>query len=177
MLASGLDDSRGISISVREEGTKRIAIINLVPTEKISVLRSMNISGTDRHRKVHISVDDRIMPQGYGTTTPLEATRFWAKEAPIHEVHIRGNRKVPEARIRQTLENGSPDIDKALKTLFKVMPHFKEIDLQVKEDGKRNIATITVTEKPLSTDVYLGFNPMISSGFNRVNDYETRHKI
>ena len=102
----------------------------------------------------------------------LHATRFWARDVPIHEVRIRGNRKVPEARIRQTLDNASPDIDKALRTLFKVMPHFEEVRLQVDETDAKYIATITVDEKPLSTDVYLGFNPLITSGFNRVTDWE-----
>ena len=60
---------------------------------------------------------------------PLAATRFWARDVPIHEVRIRGNQKVSAARIRQTLDNASPDIDKALRTLFKVMPHFEEVPL------------------------------------------------
>ena len=60
------------------------------------------------------------------------------------------------------------------------MPYFEEVRLQVDEtDQKKYIATISVDEKPLSTDVYLGFNPLVTSGFNRVNDYElgTRFEI
>ena len=171
VLSGALDDFRAVSFSVTEEGGKRIAIIRVKSTRKISVLKSMEISGDDG-KQVNISVDDKLVPQEDGGETPPAATRFWAKDVPIHEVRIRGNRKVPEARIRQTLDNASPDIDKALRTLFKVMPYFEEIDLQVKEDSKRYIATITVDEKPLSTDAYLGLSPPLRLGFNRVTGWE-----
>ena len=97
---------------------------------------------------------------------------FGAKDVPIHEVRIRGNRKVRETRIRQTLDNASPDIDKALRTLFKVMPYFEEVRLQVDETDAKYIATISVDEKPLSTNAYIGFNPLLTSGFNRVTGSE-----
>ena len=178
VLAGVLADSRSVSLSVTEEGAKRIAIISVISTRKISMLKSMKISGRNG-KDVNISVNNRRVPQGDTGETPLPATGFWAKDVPIHEVHIRGNRKVPEARIRQTLENAAPDIDKALRTLFRVMPYFTEINLQVDEVDAKYIATITVDEKPLATDVYLGFNPMITSRFNRVTDYEvgTRFEI
>ena len=169
LLASTLDNSRTVSLRVKEEGAKRIAIISVTGKQKISILESMKISGTGEEQ-VRISVSDRFVPQGYDT--PLTATRFWAKDVPIHELRIRGNQKVPEARIRQTLGNASKDIDKALKTLFKAMPYFEEINLKVNKEGARYIATVTVDEKPLSTDAYLGFNPPIRLGFNRVTGWE-----
>ena len=171
VLAGVLDDSRGVSLRVTEEDAKRIAIISVTSTRKISVLKSMKIPGTNG-KQVNISVDDRFVSQEDEVDTPPAATRFWAKDVPIHEVRIRGNQKVPEARIRQTLDNASPDIDKALRTLFKVMPYFKEINLQVNEEGSKYIATISVDEKPLSTDTYIGFNPLLSYGFNRVTGSE-----
>ena len=175
VLAGVLDDSRKVSLRITEEGAKRIAVISVISMQKISVLKSMKISG----KRVNISVHDRLVPHGDEVETPLTATRFWARDVPIYEVRIRGNRKVPETRIRQTLDNASPDIDKALRTLFKVMPHFEEVRLQVDETDAKYIATITVDEKPLSTDVYLGFNPLVKSGFNRVTDWEfgTRFEV
>ena len=175
VLAGALDDSRKVSLRITEEGTKRIAIISVISMKKISVLKSMKITG----KRVNITVHDRIMPHGDEGEAPLDATRFWARDVPIHEVRIRGNRKVPAARIRQTLENASPDIDKALRTLFRVMPHFEEVRLQIDETDAKYIATISVEEKPLSTDVYLGFNPLVKSGFNRVTDWElgTRFEV
>ena len=171
VLAGTLDDSRAISLSVTEEGAKRIAVISVKSTRKISVLKSMKIPGDDG-RQVNISVDDRLVSQEDEVETLPGATRFWARDVPIHEVHIRGNQKVPEARIRQTLENASPDIDKALRTLFKVIPYFEEVRLQVDEADAKYIATISVEEKPLSTDAYLGLSPPMRLGFNRVTGWE-----
>ena len=177
-LGRVLPNSRTVTLRVVEEGEKRVAIINVVPTQKMSILKSMKISG--RHgNQIDISIDDIFYPQGSEAEIPPEATRFWAKDVPIHEIHIRGNRKVSEARIRQTLDNASPDIDKALKTLFRAMPYFEEIRLRINKEEARYIATITVNEKPLATDTYLGFNPLVKSGFNRVTDWElgTRFEV
>ena len=177
-LVSVLDNSRTVSLRVVEEGEHRVAIINLVPTQKMSILKSMKISGPNG-TQIDISVKTLFYPQDSDAQISPETTQFWARDVPIHEVHIRGNRKVPETRIRQTLDNASPDIDKALRTLFKVMPYFEEVRLQVDEADAKYIATITVDEKPLSTDVYLGFNPLVKSGFNRVTDWElgTRFEV
>ena len=169
VLAGALDDSRKVSLRITEEGAKRIAIISVISMKKISVLKSMKISG----EREQISVEDTwFLSQEDQFDTPLATTRFWARDVPIHEVHIRGNQKVPEARIRQTLDNASPDIDKALRTLFKVMPHFEEVRLQVDETDAKYIATISVEEKPLSTDAYLGLSPPMWLGFNRVTGWE-----
>ena len=169
VLAGALDDSRKVSLRITEKGAKRIAIISVISMEKISVLKSMKISG----KREQVSVEDRwFISQGDAVDTPLAATRFWARDVPIHEVRIRGNQKVPATRIRQTLDNASPDIDKALRTLFKVMPHFEEVRLQIDESDAKYIATITVDEKPLSTDAYLGLSPPIRLGFNRVTGWE-----
>ena len=168
VLAGVLDDFRKVSLRITEDGEKRIAIISVISTHKISVLKSMKING----KRVHISVDDRFTSREYEVDTPPAATRFWARDVPIHEVRIRGNQKVPEARIRQTLDNASPDIDKALRTLFKVMPYFETVRLQVDEADAKYIATITVDEKPLSTDAYLGMSPPLRLGFNRVTGWE-----
>lgn len=170
-LVRVLDNSRTVSLRVIEEGERRVAIINLVPTQKMSILKSMKISGPNG-TQIDISVKTIFYPQDSDAQISPETTRFWARDVPIHEVHIRGNRKVPETRIRQTLDNASSDIDKALRTLFKVMPHFEEVRLQVDEADAKYIATITVDEKPLSTDAYLGFSPPIRLGFNRVTGWE-----
>ena len=169
VLSGALGDSRNVSLSVVEANEKRIAIISVVSMQKISVLKSMNIS----RKRVEVSVEDTwSISQEDAVDTPLTATRFWARDVPIHEVRIRGNRKVPEAQIRQTLDNASSDMDQALRTLFKVMPHFEEVRLQVDETDAKYIATITVNEKPLSTDAYLGLNPPMHLGFNRVTGWE-----
>ncbi len=174
VLAEALGDPKTVSLRVTEESEKRIAVISLAPAEKISILKSMRISGINNGNlsQGQIKVNNLFVPQGYDAEIPPATTRFMAKDVPIHELHIQGNQKIPEARIRQTLENASKDIDKAVQTLFKAIPYFEEINLQVNEEEKRYIATITVTEKPLSTDTYLGFSPLMRFGFNRVTGWE-----
>ena len=161
-----------LSWRIIEEGEKRIAVISVVPAEEISILESIRISGTNDGTRSDVKVNTFFVPQGYDAEIPPATTRFMAKDVPIHELHIQGNQKIPEARIRQALENASKDIDKALQTLFKAIPYFEDINLQVNEEEKRYIATITVTEKPLSTDAYLGFSPLMRFGFNRVTGWE-----
>ena len=136
--------------------------------QKVAILKSMQIN----HSRELIEVKNIFIPHWADAEGPPATTRFMAKDVPIHELHIQGNQKIPETRIRQTLENASKDMDKALQTLFKAVPYFEEINLQVNENGKRYVATITVTEKPLSTDVYLGFSPLVRFGFNRVTGWE-----
>ena len=167
-----LNSSRKVSLRIEEADAKRTAIItvgDLPVTQTISVLESLTISGSTGDQ-IHRSISDKLVRQG--SDTDAIPTRFFAADAPIHEVRIQGNQKVSEARIRQTLENGSEDIEQALKTLFKAMPYFDTINLQVDEDATRHIATITVDEKPLSADAYLGLNPPLRLGFNRVTGWE-----
>ena len=102
---------------------------------------------------------------------PAAGTRFLAGDVPIHEIRIQGNQKISDAEIQQALENGSEDIEQALKTLYKAMPYFEEVNLKVDEENSKYIATITVEEKPLS-NAYLGLNPPIRFGFNRVTGWE-----
>ena len=174
VLMEVLGEPKIISLRIMEEGEKRIATLSLAPAKKISILKSMRISGINNGNlsQGQTEVNNLFVPQGYDTEIPPATTRFMAKDVPIHELHIQGNQKIPEARIRQALENASKDIDKALQTLFKAIPYFEEINLQVNEEEKRYIATITVTEKPLSTDAYLGFSPLVRFGFNRVTGWE-----
>ena len=167
-----LNSSKKVSLRVEEMDAKQTAIFTLedLPvTQNISVLQSLTISGAHGDQ-IQRSLSEKTILQN--TAAEATPTRFWAAEAPIHEVHIQGNQKVPETHIRQVLDNGSEDLEGALKSLFKVMPYFEEVRLQVDEENSQYIATITVDEKPLSTDVYLGLNPRVRLGFNRVTGWE-----
>ena len=169
-----LNSSKKVSLRVEEKDARRIAIItvgDLPITRTLSVLKSLTISGP-RGDQVHKSTSDKLVTQKSDTQTSAVGTRFLAGDVPIHEIRIQGNQKISETRIQQTLENGSEDIEQALKTLFKAMPYFEEVNLQVDEQNSRYIATVTVDEKPLSTNAYLGLNPPIRLGFNRVTGWE-----
>ncbi len=167
-----LNSSRKVSLRVEEVDAESVAIFtigDLPVTRTISVLESLTISGS-RGDQIQRSLSDKTLLQDPDISA--KPTRFLAADAPIHEVRIQGNQKIPETRIRETLENGSEDLEKALQSLFKVVPYFEEVRLQVTEEDSKYIATISVDEKLLATDVYLGLNPTARLGFNRVTGWE-----
>lgn len=169
-----LNSSKKASLRVEGDDAKRVAIITVedIPiTRTISVLKSLNISGS-RGDQVHKSSLDKLISEKLvDAQTLISGTRFRAGNAPIHEIRIQGNHKISETQIQQVLENGSEDLEQALKTLYKAMPYFEEVNLQVNEENSKYIATITVDEKPLS-NTYLGLSPPIRFGFNRVTGWE-----
>ena len=168
-----LNSSKKPSLRVEEKDTKRVAIItaeDLPITRTLSVLKSLNISGSDIN-KVH-NTFSKLVPQESAPQIPAIGTRFLAGDVPIHEIRIQGNQKISDTQIQQALENGSEDLEQALKTLYKAMPYFDAVNLQVDEKNSKYVATITVDEKPLSTDAYLGLNPPLRLGFNRVTGWE-----
>ena len=171
MIIKSLPSHRTVSVKITEENGENIAILtikNRKSSKSVSVLRSITLNRNGTHRRIKATTAnleiDELFPHG--------ATRFKAANAPIHEIRIVGNQKVSEQNIRRHLNNGSENIEQALKTLFKVMPYFSEIKLRVKEENYSRIATITFEEKPLSSNVYLGLRPPLFLGFNRVNDWE-----
>ena len=171
MIIKSLPSHRTLSVKITEENGENIAILSMKNRKRsnsVSVLRSITINRSGTHRRIRTTTSnleiDELFPQG--------ATRFKAANAPIHEIRIVGNQKIPEQEIRRHLNNGSENIEQALKTLFKVMPYFTEIKLLVKEENYSRVATITFEEKPLSPNVYLGFRPPLFLGFNRVTDWE-----
>ena len=168
-----LKSSKKASLRVEEKGGKHFGIItveDLPITRTLSVLKSLKISGSDVNR-VH-NTFSKLISQKANPQIPAVGTRFLAGDVPIHEIRIQGNQKISETQIQQALENGSEDLEQALKTLYKAMPYFEEVNLQVDEENSKYIATITVDEKPLSTDAYLGLNPPLRLGFNRVTGWE-----
>ena len=167
-----LNSSKKASLRVEEKGAKRLGIITVedIPiTRTLSVLKSLKISGSDVNR-VHNTLS-KLVSQGSAPQIPAAGTRFLAGDVPIHEIRIQGNQKISDAQIQQTLENSSEDIEQALKTLYKAMPYFEAVNLQINEENSKYIATITVDEKPLS-HTYLGLNPPLRLGFNRVTGWE-----
>ena len=167
-----LNSSKKPSLRVEEQGAKRVGVItveDLPITRTLSVLKSLKISGSDIN-KVHNSFR-KLVPQESIPQIPAVGTRFLAGDVPIHEIRIQGNQKISDTQIQQALENGSEDLEQALKTLYKAMPYFDEVNLQVDEKNSKYVATITVDEKPLS-NTYLGLNPPIRFGFNRVTGWE-----
>jgi len=171
LINKSLHIHRKITLKLSEDQGNNIAVLSVEDRRKsksVSVLRSLKITSTGTSRRIKattpkLDIDDLL---------PHAATRFKAADAPIHEIRIEGNQKIHEKDILQTLNNGSENIERALNTLFKVMPYFKEIQLRVKEENFSRVATITVSEKALSSTTYFGLRPPLFLGFNRVNDWE-----
>lgn len=162
---------RKITLRIVEEKGKNIAVFtveNRSKSKSLSMVKSLTIT------RIGVKQRKRVSSVRFETDElfPDIATRFRAGQAPIHEIRIRGNQEVSEQRIRQTLQNGSSNIEKALQTLFKVLPYFREIQLHVNEEKFTRIATITVKERLLSSDAYLGLRPPMFLSFNRVTNWE-----
>ena len=171
MISKSLANHRRISVKITEEGGKSIAVLtvqNRRRSKSLSMLKSLTITQLGANQKERVIISSLEADELF----PHAATRFRAGDAPIHEIRIRGNQHISEERILQTLNNGSESIEQALKTLFKVMPYFKEVHLKVNEEDFRRVATITVAEKRLSSNAYLGLRPPLFLGFNRVTNWE-----
>lgn len=169
-----ISTSKKSSLRVEEVNDKYTAIITVADLpimRTLSVLKSLTISGSQAN-KVHKSTASNLVLPELDAQMLAVGTRFLAGDVPIHEIRIQGNQKISETQIQQALENGSEDLEQALKTLYKAMPYFDEVNLQVDEKSSKYIATITVDEKPLSTEAYLGLNPPLRLGFNRVTGWE-----
>lgn len=169
-----LNSSKKASLRLEEVNDKHTAIITVADLpilRTLSVLKSLTISGSQAN-KVHKSSAGKLVLPELDAQMLAVGTRFLAGDVPIHEIRIQGNQKISEAQIQQTLENSSENLEQALKTLYKAMPYFEEVNLQVDEENSKYVATITVDEKPLSTDAYLGLNPPLRLGFNRVTGWE-----
>ena len=161
-----------VSLRIEGEGKERTAIIAVVaPAYRLKSL-TISQSGTVREQaSVEAHLANVPTEENRDWEVPHTATRFRTAGAPIHELHIRGNQKIEEEHIRKTLHNASPEIEKALDTLFRAMPYFNQVQLELDVEGAKRIATITVDEKRLSTDAYLGLNPPFRLGFNRVTGW------
>ena len=149
-LRSKLPDTQTLTVRIDTEGGKRIAtiIITAQPDTGNSPPPSM------------ASPDEITQEQA----TP---TRFRTAEGePIHEIRIRGNQKITETEIRAVLDDAPEDIEKAIGTLRDTLPYFSRVTLRIEGDSTKRAATVTVTEKTLSSDYYLHATPLVQ--FNRV---------
>ena len=149
-LDSKLPDTQILTVRIDTEGSKRIATI-IVTAQPYA--RSLAVPPM-------ASANELALEQA----TP---TRFQTAEGePIHEIRIRGNRKITEAEIRAALDDAPKDIGKAIETLKTTLPYFTRVTLQIERDSTKRVATVVVMEKTLSSDYYLHATPLVK--FNRV---------
>ncbi len=127
----------------------------------------VEIEGDDTRRIATIIVIVQPDTRNLSTASP---TGLWtAARDPIHEIRIQGNQQISEAEIRDVLENGPDQIEKAIDNLRDALPYFSRISLQFENDGTRRVAIITVVERRLSSDYYFHGTPLVQ--FNRVTGW------
>ena len=99
-------------------------------------------------------------------------TRFrTADGSSIHEVQIRGNHKIDRAEILEKLESGDEDIEKAAGTLRRKLDYrLESVETSIKQEDGKQIAVITVKERPAQSAGFGGGGPIIK--FNRVTGWE-----
>ena len=149
-LRGKLPDTQTLTVRIDTEGSKRIATI-LVTAQPHTV----------DSPPTPITASNAVMQE---QTTP---TRFQTAEGePIHEVRIRGNRKITEAEIQDALDAAPEEIGKAIDALKKPLPYFSRVTLQLEGDSTKRVATVTVAEKTLSSNYYFHATPLVQ--FNRV---------
>jgi hypothetical protein len=149
-LHGRLSDTQTVTVRIGTEGSKRIATIFVTAQPYIVDLPPTPIAAPNEVTREQ--------------ATPI---RFRTAEGePIHEVRIRGNRKITEAEIRDALDNAPEDIRKAIDTLKKALPYFSRVTLQIEGDSTKRVATVTVAEKTLSSNYYFHATPLVQ--FNRV---------
>ena len=95
-----------------------------------------------------------------------------ADGSPIYEVQIKGNQKIDEAEILETLRAGDEDLNKAVEALRKKRgAELEKVELSVKQENGRYTAVITVKERaPARSSGSFSVNPMIR--FNRVSGWK-----
>ena len=146
-----------------EDIVKAVAYLPLPELNRVVV----EIAGDDTKRIATISIIEQ--PETKGVRRPSITGLWTAAGDPIHEVRIQGNQKISEAEIRDVLENGPDEIEKAIDNLKSARPYFSRVSLTFENDGTRRVAIITVVERRLSSDYYFHAAPLIQ--FNRVTGW------
>ena len=149
-LRSKLPDTQTLTVRIDTEGSERIATIIVATQPDTANLPTSPMASADE------ITQEQIPP-----------TRFQTAEGePIHEIWIRGNRKITEAEIRAAFDEAPENIEKAIDTLKETLPYFSRVALQIEGDSTKRVATVTVAEKVLSSDYYFHATPLVQ--FNRV---------
>ncbi len=127
----------------------------------------VEIEGDDTRRIATIIVIAQPDTRNLSTSSP---TGLWTTAGdPIHELRIQGNQKISETEIRDVLENGPDQIEKAIDNLRDALPYFSRVSLLFENDGTRRVAIVTVVERRLSSDYYFHGTPLVQ--FNRVTGW------
>jgi hypothetical protein len=174
MQGTGVDNTfMGIFAVVK--GNHEIYLLNIVgnvPAQQagqlLTDLSKLGIEISELKSLSALEIDKRSLPSPTGFRT--------AEGFPIHEIQIKGNQKIDRVEILATLEAGDEDINKAVEALRKKMGYRLEgVETSVKQEDGKQIAVITVKERPSQSAGFSGGGPIIQ--FNRVTGWELGAEI
>ncbi len=157
------------------KGSEDIYLLNIVgnvPAQQagqlLTDLSKLGIEISELKSLPALEIDKRSLPSPTGFRT--------AEGSPIHEVQIKGNQKIDRAEILEALEAGDADIHKAVEALRKKMGYRLEgVETSVKQEDGKQIAVITVKERPSQSAGFSGGGPILK--FNRVTGWELGAEI
>lgn len=143
-------------------------------------LPSVNTSGYKQKLIVHTS--ERLATISVGNIPDhknepfMLAKRFRTSAGePIHEIRIRGHQETHLKDVRQALEKGPEDIEKAIEALPSEISGLEAARLRIEGQGAQRTAIVTIVEQPLPSRFYLDRSPWV--GFNRVTGWELGARI
>ena len=174
MQGTGVDNTfMGIFAVVKSN--HEIYLLNIVgnvPAQQagqlLTDLSKLGIEISELKSLSALEIDKRSLPSPTGFRT--------ADGSPIHEIQIKGNQKIDRVEILETLEAGDEDINKAVEALRKKMGYRLEgVETSVKQEDGKQIAVITVKERPSQSAGFSGGGPIIQ--FNRVTGWELGAEI
>ena len=143
-------------------------IVGSVPVEQMGQLLAnlgeLGIEVPELKSLPTLEIDKRSLSSPTGFRT--------ADGSPIYDIQIKGNQKIDQAEILETLRAEDEDIDKAVEALRKKMgSQLEKVESSVKEENGRHTAVITVKERsPSRSSGSFTANPMIR--FNRVSGWK-----
>ncbi len=122
---------------------------------------------------IKISVED-IRQKNEGQI--ILSKQFHTSEAhPLHEIHVKGLKKIQPNVIQSTLEDGPTEIVNASEHISNTIPELDIVELDIEKFSQQRIAKITVQEKPLQVTSYTTAMPRI--GLNRVTGWELGARV
>lgn len=169
MQGTGADNTfTGIFAVVK--GNHEIYLLNIVgnvPAQQagqlLTDLGKLGIEIPELKSLPALEIDKRSLPSPTGFRL--------ADGSPIYEIQIKGNQNIDKAEILETLRAEDEDIHKAVEALRKKMGYRLEgVETSVKQEDGKQIAVITVKERPSQSAGFSGGGPIIQ--FNRVTGWE-----
>lgn len=133
-------------------------------------------------KKVTVNTDEQLIKinlediQNKKEIQNILSKQFHTSEAhPLHEIHVKGLKKIQPNIIKSTLEDGPTEIVNATEHISNTIPELDIVELDIEKFGQQRIAKITIQEKPLQVTSYTTAMPRI--GLNRVTGWELGARV